>query len=62
MYRVRVKVRGEGNFVGNGMDFITLEDAKEYGKNLADRWDLVVEWEVRDNDGKLYFWSEEIVR
>ena len=58
MFRVRVRTQGEEKFVENALRFETVEDAKTYGKDLSERWTIVEEWDVRDDNGKLFYWTE----
>lgn len=59
MYKVRVKISGETDFVTNELVFETLEKAKQFGADIFKRWSSAVEWEVRDDAGKLFYWSGE---
>lgn len=49
-FAVEVKTRGERCFVGNQLRFETVEKAKEYAADLAHRWTLVEDWQVRDTE------------
>jgi hypothetical protein len=45
-YRVKVIADSSGEFVGNGLTFASIEEAKKYGRDLAWRWTAVREWKV----------------
>ena len=51
MYKVEVIADGSGKFVGNGLMFETIPEAREYAMDLMSRWTLVTEWQVIDSDG-----------
>lgn len=58
-YKVEVKTRNENNFVGNSLEFTTLDEAKQYGEDLSRRWTLVEEWRVKEPvTGEIIFSTE----
>lgn len=59
MYRVGVKVYGAETFLTNELEFDSVDAAKKFGVDIFQRWAQVVEWEIRDNAGKLHHWSGE---
>lgn len=46
MFKVEVIADNSGNWVGNGLQFPSHEEAESYAKNLAWRWTAVREWRV----------------
>ena len=49
MWIVKVRVRGESKFAGNGMmKFDTHAAALAYINDLARRWTLVEEWAIEE--------------
>lgn len=49
-YKVMVLAHGEKSFVGNGIRYATLDDARLAGSDLFGRWTMVKEWHVESSD------------
>jgi hypothetical protein len=49
-YKAEVIADSSGKWVGNALRFDTVDAAKEYARNLFDRWTLVREWRVIDTE------------
>lgn len=45
-FKVEVIADNSGNWVGNGLQFPSHEEAESYAKNLAWRWTAVRDWRV----------------
>lgn len=43
-WKVEVRVKGDTEFVSNGLRFETQRDAEQYGRDLYSRWLAVEEW------------------
>lgn len=64
-YRVVVSADASGMFAANGLQFDTIDQAIEYGKDLFSRWTLVTEWivlpvKVKPDSGS--YWSGKLAR
>lgn len=57
-YRVEVVADSTGNWVGNALVFVDLEEAKQYAIDLFSRWTAVREWRVIDDAGNPVAGSE----
>ena len=44
--KVEVSADRSGEWVGNGLRFVTQAEAEEYAKDLYSRWTAVKEWRV----------------
>ena len=48
-FGAKVRVTGETEFVGNGLRFVTYDQAADYAAELTSRWFAVEEWIVVPN-------------
>ena len=46
MYKVGIKTRSDRNWVMNGLEFDTEEEAREYGMALEREWTYLTEWTI----------------
>lgn len=51
-YVIKVKVKGESGWTGNGLYFQTSEEAESYASDLAGRWTLVEKTKVETDPKK----------
>ena len=54
MYKVGIKTHSDKNWVMNGLEFDTEEEAREYGMALEREWTYPTEWTIMvQGTGKL---------
>lgn len=59
-FKVQVLADNSGKWVGNGLEFLSLDAAKQYGADLFMRWTAVIDWRVIDvNDNEFYRWGAQ---
>ena len=46
MYKVGIKTRSDRNWIMNGLEFDTEEEAREYGMALEREWTYLTEWTI----------------
>jgi hypothetical protein len=49
-YRVEVIADGSNKWTGNALRFASLDEAGDYGKDLASRWTSVRRWRAVESD------------
>jgi len=49
-FKAMVKTPGDRDWVCNVLRFATFEEAETYGKDLANRWTLVIARETHESD------------
>jgi len=49
-YKVEVIADNSGKWCGNALRFDSIDEAKEYARDLFARWTLVREWRVVDTE------------
>lgn len=59
-YKVQVIADNSGKWVGNGLEFATVEEAKSYAVDLFSRWMAVRQWRVIDADMNVVASSEAV--
>ena len=59
-YKVQVIADNSGTWCGNGLEFNTVDEAKNYAVDLFSRWTSVRQWRVVDADINVVASSEAV--